>query len=400
MTGDPDLIVRVAARGDGVTADGRHVPRAAPGDRLAEGGGLVPGPHHADPPCRHFDACGGCQLQHLDESALADFVRDRVLNALAAQDVPVGGIAPAHLSPPGARRRVALRGTRLGKRFLFGFSGEGSHRIVDLAQCPVMHPALFALVAPLRRFLAQHGGAARAVQAKLALTDQGADCLIEGAAFEGLAAQEALIAFAGENRLARLSVDEGYGGEARWEPQPVTVSPGGVAVPYPPHAFLQATADGEAALLAAVREGVGAAARVADLFAGLGTFALALAGGRRMLAAEADRAAILALKAGANAAGLPVAAEHRDLYRRPLEAPELSEFDAVILDPPRAGAQEQIDRLAASAVPVIAYVSCNPMSFARDAKRLLAGGYRLDRVTPVGQFRWSTHVELAGIFRR
>ena len=175
---------------------------------------------------------------------------------------------------------------------------------------------------------------------------------------------------------------------------------GGVVVDVPPFAFLQPTAAGEAALVDAVSDAVGDAAAVADLFAGVGTFALSLCAGRKVFAAEGARDAILALKGAANRARALVAAEHRDLFRRPLVPAELDRFDAVILDPPRAGAEEQVRQLAQSATPTIAYVSCNPASFARDAKILVAGGYRLDRVRPVGQFRWSTHVELAARFSR
>ena len=198
--------------------------------------------------------------------------------------------------------------------------------------------------------------------------------------------------------LARLSIDEGLGPEPRFEPQPVTISLGGVPVAMPIGSFLQATADGEAALAEAVREASAGAATTADLFAGLGTFTLSLGG--QITAAEASREAILALKMAASRAGRPVAAEHRDLYRRPYDSKELAAFEAVVLDPPRAGAQEQVRELASSPVPRIAYVSCNPATFGRDAEILAAGGYRLDWVRPVGQFRWSTHVELVAAFSR
>jgi 23S rRNA (uracil1939-C5)-methyltransferase len=178
----------------------------------------------------------------------------------------------------------------------------------------------------------------------------------------------------------------------------VTVTLGGVPVPLPHGAFLQATAEGEAVLVETVRRAVGEARIVADLFAGLGTFALALDG--RMLAVEGARDAALALKAAAGRAQRPVFVDHRDLYRRPLDPAELGRFEAVVLDPPRAGAKEQVAALAHSTVPSIAYVSCNPSTFARDAAALVEGGYRFDWVRPVGQFRWSTQVELVGAFRR
>jgi 23S rRNA (uracil1939-C5)-methyltransferase len=224
------------------------------------------------------------------------------------------------------------------------------------------------------------------------------DVLLEKVAAEGLAAVEALGRFAREHRLARLALDDGYGPQTHWEPEPVTVTLGGVAIPLPHSAFLQATAEGEASLVEAVRRAVGEARIVADLFAGLGTFALALQG--RVLAVEGTRDSALALKAGAGKAGRPLFVEHRDLFRRPLDRAELDRFEAVALDPPRAGAKEQSAVLAAADVSRIAYVSCNPSTFARDAALLVAGGYRFDWVRPVGQFRWSTHVELAAAFSR
>jgi 23S rRNA (uracil1939-C5)-methyltransferase len=397
---DNNLIVRVAARGDGVTTDGRHIPLAAPGDQLNPDGGLIHGAHHVDPPCDHFPLCGGCQLQHLDEPSLADFVRDRVLHALASQHIQPAQIAPTHLSPPKVRRRVAVRSSWAGKQFHLGFSTEKSHRIIDLQACDVMAPELFALMQPLRRFLAPKVEQKRNVQVKLALVDQGVDVLIENLKVDGLDAHEALSDFAAEHRLARLSLDDGYGPTARWEPEPVTVTLGGAQVGYPAYGFLQATPDGEAALVAAVSTILGDAKLVADLFAGLGTFALSIGHKRKIYAAEAEREAILLLQAAAGRAERAIFTEHRDLFRRPLDAGELNRFDAVILDPPRAGAREQIGNLAQSQVPKIAYVSCNPGSFARDAKQLVQGGYVLQKIWPVGQFRWSSHVELVGEFIR
>jgi len=203
-----------------------------------------------------------------------------------------------------------------------------------------------------------------------------------------------MTAFSRDNVLARLAIDDGYGAQTIWEPEPVTIGLSGTPVALPPGAFLQATAEGETALVGAVREAVGEAGIIADLFAGLGTFALALSG--KVYAAEGARDAALALKA----AGKHLFVDHRDLFRRPLDTAELNRFEAVVLDPPRAGAREQTPLLAASSVPRIAYVSCNPATFARDAKLLIDGGYRLDWIRPVGQFRWSTHVELAAAFQK
>jgi 23S rRNA (uracil1939-C5)-methyltransferase len=397
---DNDVILRVAARGDGVTADGRYVALAAPGDRLDPAGGIINGPHHTQPPCRHFPLCGGCQLQHLDEDSLKTFIHDRLVHALATQHVAAEAVMPVHLSPPLTRRRIAVRSAWVGKHLQLGFSTEKSHRIIDLRQCDVMVPALFDLLEPLRQFFEPRLNRARQVQVKLALVDQGIDMLVENWIANDLDAHEALSEFANTHGLARLSLDEGYGPVTFWEPEPVTITLGGIAVGYPPYSFLQATDDGEAALIAAVAQAIGDAKTVADLFAGLGTFALALGEGRKFYAAEADREPIAALKAAGARANRSLFTEHRDLFRRPLTAEEANKFEAIILDPPRAGAKEQVVQLAASQVANIAYVSCNPASFARDAKTLVDGGYRLQRIWPVGQFRWSTHIELVGHFSR
>jgi len=227
------------------------------------------------------------------------------------------------------------------------------------------------------------------------------DLGIKGLATEGLAAAELLLDFARDHGLARLTMDAGYGPETVWEPEPATVTLAGVAVPFPPGSFLQATRHGEQALTAAAQEWLAGCAAVADLFSGLGTFAFALAGPEtKVLAVEAARDAHLACKATASRVQAPVHALHRDLFRNPLLADELNRFSGVLLDPPRAGAREQVERLAESTVGRIVYVSCNPSSWSRDAALLVAAGWRLVEVRPVGQFRWSTHVELASLFIR
>lgn len=391
-------VVRLAARGDGVTASGRFVPMAAPGDRIGEDGALVPGPHRQVPPCRHFPECGGCQLQHVDDHSYSVFLMERIASAFTAQGMAPPEILAPLLSPPLSRRRASLRADRKGRHVALGFNAEASHRIVDMRECHILKPELLALVDPLRRLMANLLGARGAGGVRMMLADQGADILLEKVAADGLEAAETLTAFAETHKLARLAIDDGYGPRTRWEPEPMTVTLSGVAVPLPHGAFLQATAEGEAALVAAMREAIGPARTIADLFAGLGTFALALDG--RIFAAEGARDAALALKAASARAGRPIAVEHRDLFRRPLATAELDRFEAVILDPPRAGAKEQAAALAASFVPRIAYISCNPGTFARDAKTLCEGGYRLDWVRPIGQFRWSTHVELASSFSR
>jgi 23S rRNA (uracil1939-C5)-methyltransferase len=395
----PETIVRVAAKGDGVTASGRHLPLAAPGDMLDANGALLPGPHHATPPCRHFGTCGGCQLQHLDEEALAGFVRDRVTHAAEQQGLEPERVAPVHLSPPRSRRRATLHAINGGGRPLIGFREGQSHRVVDMRECHVLAPELFALVEPLRRMLARRQGR-YALSIDLALVDQGVDCAIGGMAVEGLDETEALLEFCRGQGLARLMLDQGFGAEAFWEPEPVTVTLSGVTVPCPSGAFLQATRDGEQALVAATTDWLGGDGRLVDLFAGLGTFAFALASRGPVLAAEAARDAHLACKAAAARSRQPIEGVHRDLFRNPLRSEELREFHGVLLDPPRAGAREQIVQIAASKVPRVVYISCNPSSWSRDGAMLREAGYRLAEVRPVGQFRWSTHVELASLFVR
>jgi 23S rRNA (uracil1939-C5)-methyltransferase len=392
-------ILRIAAKGDGVTASNRFVSGAAPGDLLLGDGTLEHGPHHVEPPCRHFGICGGCQLQQLDEQSLATFVAERVANAASGQGLSPSRIAPPHLSPPRSRRRAALRAESKGGRVLVGFREARSHSIVDLAECPVMLPELAAIIAPLRKLLARQGKRI-AADIELAAVEQGVDLAIKGLTVEGLAATEAMLDFARDQRLARLTLDQGYGPEALWEPEPVTVSIAGTSVGYPAGTFLQATQDGEDALISAAREWLKGAGAIADLFSGLGTFALALSGSAKVLAVEAARDAHLACKTAAGREQLPVHSLHRDLFRNPLQVDELNRFDGVLLDPPRAGAREQVVHLASSKVARVVYISCNPSSWARDAATLVEGGYRLEELRPVGQFRWSTHVELASLFVR
>jgi 23S rRNA (uracil1939-C5)-methyltransferase len=282
---------------------------------------------------------------------------------------------------------------KTGNGAVVGFNAEKSHRIVDMRECHILRPELFALLAPIRELLGATLQPRRPAEVQLTLVDEGVDVLLKGVSTDGLTAIERLTSFAARHGLARLSLDQGIGPETIYEPAPASITLSGTRVLFPVGGFLQATADGEAALVAAVRDAVGGVAPTADLFAGVGTFALASGAS---YAGEASRDAAAALK---RAAPL-VTVEHRDLYRRPLDRDELKRFAAVILDPPRAGAERQVQTLAGPGVQRIAYVSCNPATFARDAKTLADGGYGLEWVQAVGQFRWSTHVELAACFTR
>lgn len=392
-------IVRLGARGDGVTADGRFVPITVPGDTVRfDPFELRPGPDHANPPCRHFPECGGCQLQHVGDAAYAAWVNARILSALDAVRVPVRAVDSVALSPPRSRRRASLRAVKRGGQLSLGFNADASHRIVDMRECWVLRPELFALVTPLRKLLAVLLGNGQGAGISLTASDSGIDVLLAGVAATTLADIERLTAFAATHDLARLAVEGEGGVEILTEARSPVLRFGGVPVLLPPAPFLQATREGEASLQEAVLGACAGAVSVADLFCGLGTFALPLAAAARVYAADASAVAVAALTAAAR--GRAMLVEHRDLFRRPLTPAELARFDVVVFDPPRAGAAAQVALLAASDVPVIVAVSCNPNTFARDAAVLSDAGYQLDRLWPVGQFRWSTHVELVARFSR
>ena len=392
-------IVRLAARGDGITADGRFVPLAAIGDSVdfsVDPPRILPGPHHAASACAHYPACGGCQLQHMDDGAYRDFVIDRLARVVALP-ADVRGVA---LSPPGSRRRASLKALKRGGKLLLGFHSEGTHALVDVQHCPVLAPELMAVLAPLRTLLRQRLKDGQGAGIALTLSDAGVDVLLANVSAEGLAAIEALTDFAQGQDLARLSVEGPGGIDTLVERRQPILAMGGVEVVLPVAPFLQATREGEAALVAAVAEAVGDVHRVADLFCGLGTFALPLSRQASVLAVDAAGPAMMALGVAARRAGRRVEVQHRDLFRRPLMGKELAGLDAVVFDPPRAGAEAQAKALAGSAVPVVVAVSCNPNTFGRDAKILLEGGYRLTTLWPVAQFRWSSHVELVARFNR
>lgn len=396
-----ELIVRIAARGDGVTVSGRHVAGAAPGDSVAADGAITPGPHHSIPPCPHFGSCGGCSLQHLDDAALADFVRDRVTGPLAAKGIVARDVRPVHLSPPRSRRRASLRYVRKGGQVTLGFAGQGSHDLVDVRACEIITPRLHDVMMAVRTLIAKWPDSKVSGQVELAQIDQGIDVTITGLAPSTLGQHELLADFAKAQALARLSIDQGLGPETQYEPVPATVSFGAVQVRFPQGSFLQATNDGEAALAAAAHEALADCRMIADLFAGLGSFAFHLgAPGRKIYAAEASRDALLALKAAADAQQLAVFSDHRDLFRNPVQRDMLDRLDGLVLDPPRAGAEAQVAAIAGSSLKRLCYVSCNPATFARDARTLCDAGFVLDTLWPVGQFRWSTHVELASLFVR
>jgi 23S rRNA (uracil1939-C5)-methyltransferase len=387
------------------------VPGALPGERVrarVEGGQaaitqlIETSPFRVEPACHHFGSCGGCALQHLAWQPYLDFKRDLVVEALRRQgfgDVPVGATVS---SPPGSRRRATLEAKRAGGTMLLGFHGRASHHIVDLGECPVLLPELVALLAPLRSLLNILLPSGASTTVHLAAGPDGVDVGLMLPAVPDMAQLERLSDFAETQDLARLWWRaDGMAPVPAAQRRSIGLRFGTVPVDPPSGGFLQATVAGEAALTAAVVAALAGAERVADLFAGCGTFGLALGQRAELHAVESDAAALGALASAARRAGLGfVTTERRDLDARPLLVAELKRFDAVLFDPPRAGAKAQVENLAASTVPTVVGVSCNPATFARDARILADGGYRLESVLPVDQFVWSPHVELVGRFHR
>ncbi len=399
-------VERLGHHGDGIAAGPVFVPRTLPGEvvegevdggRMAHPKIVTPSPDRVAAPCPHYRTCGGCQLQHAADGFVAGWKMSVVRAALTAQGVEaeVAGIAT---SPARSRRRATLHGRRTKGGVIVGFHGRASGTLVAVPDCRVLSPAIMAAIPALEALTAL--AASRKFEVDLAVTDtaSGLDVSVTGALPLTRETLPDAVALAEAHDLARLVWD----GEVVAERRPPVHLIGARAVPLPPGAFLQATREGEAALLAAVTEAVGEARHVVDLFAGCGTFALPLSARAEVHAVEGEAALLAALDRGWRSAGggRRVTTEARDLFRNPLRPDELARFDAAVIDPPRAGAAAQTEAVAASGLARVAAVSCNPVTFARDAKTLLAAGFRLDWVQVVDQFRWSPHVELAAAFRR
>ncbi|WP_118136468.1 class I SAM-dependent RNA methyltransferase [Oceanicella sp. SM1341] len=395
--------------GDGIAAgpDGPvMVPFALPGERvrgeIIEGrmpGAeiLEPAPERVVPHCPQFGLCGGCSVQHLADSAVESWKAETVRRALAARGLEAE-IAGVETSPPLSRRRAVLSARRTKTGVTLGFHARASDRLVPVEDCRVIDPALFAAREAVSALTRLGGSRKGEVKAHLTLSDAGIDIDLRGVKPLDGPMRIAAAALAAEHDLARLS----WEGEVVAERRPPAIAMGSASVVPPPGAFLQATRAGEATLVSAVSRILSGIPQVADLFSGCGTFTLPLAAGADVHAVEGEASLLAALDTGwRRAPGLHrVTTERRDLFRRPLEAGELKRFGGVVIDPPRAGAKAQCEALAASAVPVIAAVSCSPASFARDARTLADGGYRLGPVTVVDQFRWTGHVELVAAFTR
>jgi 23S rRNA (uracil1939-C5)-methyltransferase len=407
-------VAAMGARGD-ATAEGQdgpvYVAYALPGERVRARvwgaraeviGVLEPSPERQAPACRHFGRCGGCQLQHWREDAYLAWKREQVVQALAKRGL--GGAAVDQTIPAWGegRRRAALHAARQGGQVRIGFIERGGARLTAIAECPALAPALETLalrLAPLAELVLPQRGE---ITLQCLLTDAGVDVSVKGAGRPQAlhrAALEALSAAAAELQLARLSMD----GDLVVERAKPLLRMGRAMVAPPPGAFLQPTALGEETLARLALDALKGAERVVDLFSGVGTFALRIAEHAEVLAAESDAEMLVALKRAADGAGgalKEVTTLRRDLLRTPLSSLEMKKFDAAVIDPPRSGARLQAEQIARAPVRRLAYVSCDPASFARDVKILIEHGFSLTRVTPVDQFRWSPHVEVVGALER
>ena len=407
-------INRLAHRGDGVAdtpAGPLFVPYTLPGETVEVE--QVPGhpdrrsllrvevasPERIEPFCPHFGICGGCAIQHWTPARYREWKRGLVVDALgqAGLDVPVNELIDAH--GDGRRRATfhARPGIRLGT-IEVGFAALRAHHIVGIDRCPVLAPSLDGAIAAAWAVAEALVPQKKPLDLQATATDAGIDMDVRGSGPLNSARMGMLARLAGTHKLARLTRH----GELIAQRSAPTVMVGRARVTLPPGAFLQATAAGEETLAQLVAGHVGNAKLVADLFCGVGPFALRLAERARIIAFDADAEAIAALKQAANMTpGLkPIEAETRDLFRRPLVAQELKRVDALVFDPPRQGAEAQARELAKSAVAIVVAVSCNPATFARDARLLVDGGYELKSVTPVDQFRHSAHVEIVARLER
>jgi len=406
-------IDHVGHRGDGVgqaVAGAVYVPYALPGETVE----VDPAPGHPDrrhlvrvaapsgeriePICPHFGACGGCALQHWATSRYREWKRALVVDQLHRADVaaPVADLIDAHGE---GRRRVVLHARRTASgSFEVGFAAALTHRIVPIAHCPILAPGLAGAIEAAAAIARTLQPAGKPLDIQATATDAGIDIDVRGSGPLTAELRVELARVAAMHRLARITR---HGDLVAQLAEP-TMRIGRASVTLPPGAFIQATALGEATLAGLVLADVGSAKAVADLFAGIGPFALRLAERARVVAADRDDGAVAALgRAAAMARGLkPIDATRRDLFLRPFVAAELAGFEAVVFDPPRQGAEAQARELAKSGVAAVVAVSCNAASFARDAKILIEGGYRLGEVTPVDQFRYAAHVEIVGRFAR
>ena len=364
------------------------------------------GAARVDPPCQHFGRCGGCVLQHWRDAEYRSWKSGLLSHALRRAGFQPPDPLEFVPGPPGERRRIDFAVRRVAGVVVIGLHGQRSAEVIDITDCLVLHPALMALIDPMRRLLARIRAIRRDASVVINLLDSGADMLLRGDAPATPEDRTALIDFARHHGLSRVSGAHGNDPpETIGSLRPATTTLSGVSVRPPPAAFLQATATGERAIIAAVLVAmpakVTAKTRIAELYAGCGTLTFALARLLRIAAFEGDAATVAALRQAINQSGLAgrVEATQRDLARQPLSAKDLASFAAVVLDPPHGGAAAQIDQIAAARVPTVVYVSCNPSTLSRDARVLLTAGYRLVTVTAIDQFLWSARLESVSVFR-
>lgn len=396
----------LSPRGLGVFAyEGQryYLPDALPGERfrvhiyksdIGSYERLTASPERATPPCPHFGTCGGCQLQHLNDDAQTTFIKNRIASALHQVGLETEINAPLR-SPLHSRRRATFTAKRTKKSVIIGFLEERSHRLIDISKCVIVTPRLFALRSFI--FEATKLTASRAALVKYKLLDTGTvfDLAIENGKPLAAEDQATLTHLATSNGIARMT----YNGELLFQSEPVLTIFGKTPAALPPNSFLQATKDGEITLQHLVQNAIGDAKQIADLFCGAGTFTLAQEGAVHGF--DSDKDMIAALQNAIDTAQLHnKTATARDLFRNPLLASELNPFDAIIIDPPRAGAAEQVREIVKSDVNKIVYVSCNPVSFAKDSLAFVNAGFNLGAITPVDQFRFSNHIELVTTFTR
>lgn len=398
-------IGRLGRRGDGVGGEPPvYVPFALPGEevRVRQSGVrgelvllLSRSPRRAEPVCPHFGTCGGCALQHLAPEDYRAFKRDLVVAALAARGIAAEVEEPV-VVPVASRRRAVFGAARRGGRLVFGFQRMRSHDLVDIATCPVLAPPLAARL-PALRCLAEGLAGAGPLRLTVTAAANGIDVAASAAGGPpddpGVVVEAAIAA-----GLARLTVE----GDLLYQAAEPVLDIDGLAVPLPPGAFVQASAEAERAMQALVVAGVGSARHVADLFSGLGTFTLPLARRAEVHAVDGDPALLetLARASRTSTGRRPIGVERRDLFAFPLAPDELARFDAVVFDPPRAGALAQAEALARSRVGSVVAVSCNPATLARDLAVLRDGGYTVARVTPIDQFVFSAHIEVVAMLKR
>jgi 23S rRNA (uracil1939-C5)-methyltransferase len=403
------LIRRIGAQGDGVAdLDGEpvFVPFTLPGERIeAEVDGerarlervLVPSPERIAPVCKHFGTCGGCSVQHMASDTYAEWKRNLVVDAFRSRGLEP--VVDALQRTAGKRRRAVMRAVRTPTGFALGFYEASSHDLVAIEECPVLEPKIVAAFPDIRNLIAPLLSKRGEARVAITLTKSGLDVEITGTERQLTPEVRSMLASkANDMKLARLIV----GTELVVETLHPFLTFGTADVILPPGVFVQAVEEAETDIARRVVAAVGKAKAVADLFSGLGAFTFPLAARSRVSAFDGDKTAVTALASAAKKAfGLkPITATVRDLFREPLSPLELNEHDAVVFDPPRAGAEAQSQRLTRSKVKTVVAVSCNPATLARDARHLVDGGYRIESVTPIDQFLYSAHVEVVAIFRR